>query len=48
MHAVNASMGEVLIAQGGKNDAMYIVLRGQLQVLVDGNEVSVLTSGAFF
>ena len=48
MQPVNASIGELLIQQGAFSDAMYIVLRGRLNVTVDGKKVSVLSSGSFF
>jgi CRP-like cAMP-binding protein len=46
MEAVSTSVGEKLVNQGEICEGMYIVLKGKMDILVDGKSINVVGTGA--
>jgi MinD-like ATPase involved in chromosome partitioning or flagellar assembly len=48
LEEVSVEEGEIIVKQGEKGDALYIIKKGKVVVLKDGVEVAKLEEGAFF
>jgi cAMP-dependent protein kinase regulator len=44
----NLTSGEILLHQGEQGDAFYLLVRGSVDVSIDGRSVKEITEGGFF